>query len=247
MGLAFAKNQEKRYLMKFDQVLHSGILEKRYKRFLADVKLENGEMITAHCPNSGSMLGLKDPGLPVLLSVSSNPKRKLPYGLEMVQVNGSWVGVNTQLPNHIVQQAIESQQISELQGYENVQREVVYKPGTRLDLYLSGGDSPPCYVEVKSVTMKQGNLALFPDAVTTRGLKHLKTLEEIVQKGGRAVAFYLVQRGDCAGFGIARDIDPDYAAAFKLARAAGVEVLCYACDLSPNEITLSHKLPIEKD
>jgi sugar fermentation stimulation protein A len=233
--------------MNFDQPLIAGTLVKRYKRFLADVLLDSGETITAHCPNSGSMMGLKEPGIPVRLSLSDNPKRKLAYTLEMVQINNTWVGVNTQRPNHIVEAALKAGKVPSLQVYKDIRREVVYKPGTRLDLKLEQEGLPPCFVEVKNVTLKEGDLALFPDAVTARGLKHLESLMDIVREGLRAVGFFLVQRDDCTAFDVATAIDPAYADAFQKARMLGVEIICYTCHVTPNAITLSHPLPLIKD
>lgn len=231
--------------MKFPAPLIKGRLIKRYKRFLADIELESGEMITAHVANPGSMMGLKDEGLTVWLSLSDNPKRKLPYSWELVEVDGALVGINTALPNGIVADAIEGGQIDALTGYENLTREVKYGENSRIDILLSGQDKPDCYVEVKNVTLKRDDsLAEFPDSVTARGAKHLKELASMVEQGHRAVMFYLIQRTDCTTFRIAADIDPVYAAAFKEAIAAGVEIICYDCHISTEEIRPGSAIPV---
>lgn len=231
--------------MKFPASLIKGRLIKRYKRFLADIELESGEMITAHVANPGSMMGLKDEGLTVWLSLSDNPKRKLPYSWELVEVDGALVGINTAHPNGIVADAIEDGQIDALAGYENLTREVKYGENSRIDILLSGQNKPDCYVEVKNVTLKRNDsLAEFPDSVTARGAKHLKELVSMVEQGHRAVMFYLIQRTDCTKFQIAADIDPLYAAAFKEAIAAGVEIICYDCHISTKEIRPGSAIPV---
>ncbi|MCC3305993.1 DNA/RNA nuclease SfsA [Sneathiella sp. HT1-7] len=231
--------------MKFPASLIKGRLIKRYKRFLADIELESGEMITAHVANPGSMMGLKDEGLTVWLSLSDNPKRKLPYSWELVEVDGALVGINTAHPNGIVADAIEGGQIDALAGYENLTREVKYGENSRIDILLSGHDKPDCYVEVKNVTLKRDDsLAEFPDSVTARGAKHLKELASMVEQGHRAVMFYLIQRTDCTKFQIAADIDPVYAVAFKEAIAAGVEIICYDCHISTKEIRPGSAIPV---
>ena len=231
--------------MKFPASLIKGRLIKRYKRFLADIELESGEMITAHVANPGSMMGLKDEGLTVWLSRSDNPKRKLPYSWELVEVDGALVGINTAHPNGIVADAIEDGQIDALAGYENLTREVKYGENSRIDILLSGQNKPDCYVEVKNVTLKRNDsLAEFPDSVTARGAKHLKELVSMVEQGHRAVMFYLIQRTDCTKFQIAADIDPLYAAAFKEAIAAGVEIICYDCHISTKEIRPGSAIPV---
>lgn len=227
--------------------LHRGTLIRRYKRFLADVKLESGEEITAHCPNPGSMMGLADPGIAVWLTHTDNPNRKLPYGWELAEVDGGLVGINTNRPNTIVAEAVAAGAIPELRGYESRRREVKYGRNSRIDLLLENGpDRRPCYVEIKNVHLRrEGDLAEFPDAVTARGAKHLRELAQVVAQGGRAVMFYLVQRTDCRRFAVAEDIDPAYAEALEAARAAGVETLCYDCRISPGEIAVSGACAID--
>jgi len=235
--------------MRFSQTLQSGRLLHRYKRFLADVELESGLTITAHCPNSGSMLGMCGKGFQVWLSTSDNPKRKLAHTLELVEADGVLVGVNTHRANAIAEEAIRQAEISELTGYESLRREVKYAGNSRIDLLLEDEAKVPCYVEVKSVTLRRNSdekkrIAEFPDAVTARGTKHLHALGAMVEKGARAVMLYLVQRGDCKEFRIAADIDTVYAKAFEHAQAAGVEILCYNCSLSLMGIVLGSTLPI---
>jgi sugar fermentation stimulation protein A len=228
--------------MKFEQTLTEGRLVKRYKRFLADVELPGGEIVVAHCANSGSMLGCKEPGSRVLLSPNRNPKAKLDWRWEMVDVDGFLVGINTSHPNAIVADAIEAGEIPELTGYGSLRREVKYGVNSRIDILL---EKPGlCYVEVKNVTLKVGDDAQFPDAVTARGAKHLRELMDMVDEGHRAVMFYLVQRGDCQSFGPADHIDPVYAEGLRAAAEKGVELLCYTCDLTPEKIEIAGTLPI---
>lgn len=230
--------------MQFSEPLVAGTLLQRYKRFLADVRLADGTVVTAHCANSGSMLGCKEPGSPVMLSYKPDPKRKLPYSWELVQVGSSWVGVNTSLPNRLVAEAIAQGRIPELGGYARIQPEQRYGVNSRIDLLLSDPDRGLCYVEVKNVTLAEGELALFPDSVTERGTKHLRELSQMVREGHRAVMVYLVQREDCRRFRMAEAIDPTYARAFEAARAEGVEALCYACAVRPEGIEVQTRLPI---
>ncbi len=235
--------------MIFDVPLTRAVLIRRYKRFLADVELPGGEMVTAHCANSGSMMGLSAPGATVWLSPNQNPKARLDWRWELVEADGSLVGINTSRPNRIVEAAITAGEIPELTGYGGLRREVKYGENSRIDLLLEEPLSPDaprlCYVEVKNVTLRRGQDAEFPDAVTARGSKHLKELANMVREGHRAVMFYLVQRGDCGAFTVARDIDPDYGKALDAAMTAGVEVLCYACAVTTREIRITAPLPIE--
>jgi sugar fermentation stimulation protein A len=235
--------------MKFPDPLIPGTLIKRYKRFLSDIRLEDGAMVTAHCANSGSMMGLTEPGSAVWLSPARNPDRKLKYTWELASgADGDLVGINTSLPNGIVAEAVTAGNITELAGYADLRREVKYGKNSRIDLLLEDPERPKCYVEVKNVTLKRGNgdaggLAEFPDAVTARGAKHLAELSDMVADGHRAVMVYLVQRQDCAIFDIAADIDPGYAEALAAARKCGVETLCYSCRVSPGEIVVDKPMP----
>jgi sugar fermentation stimulation protein A len=234
--------------MKFPDPLLRGTLVKRYKRFLADVELDGGATVTAHCANSGTMLSVKEPGSEVWLSPARNPDRKLRYTWEMIRVGDGLVGINTGHPNGLVAEAVADGTIAELAGYSTIRREVKYGTNSRIDLLLEEDGRPPCYVEVKNVTMKRNGAAdgavEFPDAVTARGTKHLRELSRVAGDGGRAVMVYLVQREDGNGFRIADDIDPVYADALSDATATGVEVLCYDCRLSVDEIRVAAPVPV---
>ena len=222
--------------MRFPDPLMPGTLIKRYKRFLADITLQDGVEITAHCANTGSMLGVQEPGSGVWVSPANNPKRKLQYSWELVRVGGGLVGINTGRANRLAEEAITAGAIPELTGYRTMRREVKYGKNSRIDLLLSEPEKPDCYVEVKSVTLKRGKLAEFPDAVTARGAKHLGELADRVRDGERAVMLYVIQRDDVNEFAVAADIDPAYAEAVDAARAAGVEALCYRCRVTPDRI-----------
>ena len=234
--------------MKFPVPLVQGRLVRRYKRFLADVVLDSGEEITAHCANPGAMLGLVAPGNRVWLSRSDKPGRKLPYSWEVVEAEfgrgPEFVGINTVHPNLIVAEAIKAGFFAPFAGYSSLRREVKYGRNSRVDMLLEGEDLPPFYVEVKNVhMMRRPGLAEFPDSVTVRGAKHLVELADMVRGGARATMIYLIQmRAD--SFDLARDIDPKYAAAFALARAAGVEAIAATCDVSPNAIEITGSVPI---
>jgi sugar fermentation stimulation protein A len=209
------------------------------------MRLENGEVVCAHCPNPGAMTGLNDEGALCWLEPNEDPKKKLKYGWRLVEVEGQYVNLDTSLPNRIIQEALEARLIAELLPYDAVLPEQKYSENSRIDFLLRGpaGDT---YVEVKSVTMKRGRRAVFPDSVTTRGSKHLADLEQMVKRGHGAVMLYLVSRMDCDEFGLAGDIDPKYARAFDAAREAGVEVLCFDTLISPWGIKLGKALSIDK-
>lgn len=230
--------------------LKRGTLIRRYKRFLADIALDTGEEITAHCPNPGSMLGLNASGVRVWVSRSDNPKRKLAHTWEVVEIEGGVLaGINTNRPNKLVAEALAAGTIPTLTGYD-VRPEVKYREGSRIDFLLTAPDRPDCYLEVKNVhMMREPGLAEFPDCVTKRGAKHMNDLAAMRAEGHRAVVLFAVQMTDCDRFAPAADIDPGYAAAFRRAVEAGVEALCHACDFShPNDdkpaITLGRPLPI---
>ena len=239
--------------MKLPSPLLTGTLIKRYKRFMADVELEDGTTVTAHCANPGSMMGLAEPGTTVWLSKSDNPKRKLKFSWELLQVDlgagPALVGINTSHPNRIVGEAIQSGNIAELAGYENQRAEVKYGKNSRIDILLESEGAPPCYVEVKNVhLMRQAGFAEFPDSVTARGAKHLDEMADMVAQGARAVMVYLIQRNDADRFGLAADIDPHYVERYRSARAAGVEALAYCCTLDPQEgIEVDRVLPLVGD
>lgn len=234
--------------MKFPAPLIPGRLVKRYKRFLADVELADGALVTAHCANPGSMMGLAEAGSEVWLSPAANPKAKLDYRWELVRAGGGLVGINTGFANAVAAEAIEAGLITELQGYSGLRREVKYGLNSRIDLLLEDGALPPCYVEVKSVTLRRGeasngsNLAEFPDSVTARGSKHLGELKEMASRGARAMMLFVVQRDDCAYFSVAGDIDQVYAKALHDALAGGVEAVAYACKVDAGGILLHRPL-----
>lgn len=236
--------------MKFASPLLSGRLIKRYKRFLCDIALDNGTSITATCPNTGSMLGLTTPGARVWVSTSSNPKRKYAHTWELIEADigdgPTMVGINTNHPNAIVAEAIGHDAIAELTGYPELRREVRYGANSRIDIFLQKpGQTEGCYVEIKNVhLLRKRGLAEFPDSKTERGVKHLGELTNMVAEGHRAVMLFLVQRADCTSFTIAADIDPKYAEAFAAAHAAGVEMLCYRTDISPEGIEIASRVPI---
>ncbi|WP_298440122.1 DNA/RNA nuclease SfsA [Geobacter sp.] len=229
--------------MKLPPQLYPGALIRRYQRFLADVQLDDGTLVTAHCPNSGSMKGCNAPGSPVYLSRSDNPARKLAYTWELVLSDGFWAGINTGLPNRLVREAIEDGTIAELQGYGTIRPEVPYGTRSRIDLLLEG-EKGRCYVEVKNVTLVEGERALFPDAVTERGQKHLRELMEVVRQGDRGVIFFVVQRGDGHAVAPADLIDPEYGRLLRQAAACGVEPLAYRALVTPEEIRLVGRLPV---
>ncbi|MDB9513136.1 DNA/RNA nuclease SfsA [Kamptonema animale CS-326] len=220
-------------------VLYPGILIERYKRFFADIELASGEIITAHCPNTGPMTGVCIPNNPVLVSHSDNPKRKLAYTWELIQVCDTvptWVGINTALPNRVVKLALESQLLP-LDNYSVILPEVAYGKDkkSRIDFLLNGGDFP-IYLEVKNTTFAQGELALFPDTVTERGQKHLKELMEVVRQGARAVMLYFINRGDCTDFAPGDSCDRVYGELLRQAILEGVEVLPCRFEVTPEGI-----------
>lgn len=225
--------------------LHRGKLIRRYKRFLADVELENGETVTAHCPNSGSMLACALPGRPVFISHHNDPKRKLKYTWQIIDMPTSLVGVNTQVPNRLVERAVTFGQVPELAGYETVRREVKTSSHTRLDLLLDEPGRRSCFVEVKNCTLVTDGAACFPDAVTSRGLKHLIELQTLAAAGGRAVIFYLVQRMDARVFHPADQIDAAYAEALRRVVKSGVEMIVYDVAINLEKICIRRPVPIQ--
>lgn len=236
--------------MRFSAPLVPGRLVKRYKRFLADIVLDSGEAITAHCANPGAMTGLNVPGTRVFLSKSANPARKLAFSWELAETDfgrgQELVGINTAHPNAIVAEAIAAGAIAELTGYDLIRREVAYGRASRVDMVLTGPDGPPCYVEVKNVhLMRQPGLAEFPDSVTARGARHLDELGAMVEAGARAVMVFLIQYGGAGRFALARDIDPAYGRAFDRALARGVEMLAYRCRLTLEGIAVEARVPID--
>ncbi|RZJ46782.1 MAG: DNA/RNA nuclease SfsA [Brevundimonas sp.] len=235
--------------MRFKTPLERGTLIRRYKRFLADVVLADGTETTIHVPNPGAMLGLTGPDLPVWMSRSPDPKRKLPLTLEMIDLPGAGlVGVNTMNPNRIGEAAIAADAIPELIGYPILRREVRYDGNSRIDILLQSDPDalqrPSAWVEIKNVHFNRApGLAEFPDCKTERAVKHLKALERVVDAGDRAVMLFIVQRMDCTAFTTADDIDKAYGPALRAAASHGVEVLCYSCHLTPEAIRLDRALP----
>lgn len=221
--------------------LYTGILLKRYKRFFADIQLDSGEVVTAHCPNTGPMTGVSKVGSPVQLSHSDNPNRKLAYTLELIQVDEQqpiWVGVNTALPNLVIKLALEKYLFPELSGYTQIKSEMVYGKDkkSRVDFYLTGNkEQLPIYIEVKNTTWAQGNLALFPDTETTRGQKHLRELMAVLPQS-RGVMLYFINRGDCTQFAPGDTTDPIYGQLLREAINFGLEVLPCRFDISPEGI-----------
>lgn len=235
---------------RFEKPLHEGWLIKRYKRFLADVELAGGELITAHCANTGPMTGCAEPGSAVLLSKSDNPNRKLRYSWELIKVGRIWVGVNTARPNAIVEHAIQSGLVPELKGYESLRREVKYgrEGKSRIDILLEDDARGRCWVEVKNTTLlAEPGVARFPDAVTTRGQKHLQELTDMAKAGDRAVIFFLVNRADADKMGPADEIDPEYGKLLRKAVKAGVEALAFQVRNTRKGAKIERQLPVVLD
>ena len=236
--------------MKFPEPLIPGTLIKRYKRFLADVRLDDGTEVTAHCANPGSLMGLHAPGSRVWLSPASNPKRKLKWNWELIEADPGdgcrLVGINTSHPNKLVEEAILNGTIAELQPFTALRREVKYGQSSRIDILLERDGYPDTYVEVKNVHLvREPGLVEFPDSVTSRGAKHLDEMGDMVEAGHRAVMVYLVQYPGCAEFALARDLDPKYGEAFDRALSRGVEAICYACEIDETEISVRSRLPLQ--
>jgi len=222
-----------------------GILVRRYKRFMVDVKLQNGHMVTAHCPNTGSMRACCEPGRPAYLSRHNSPARRLPYTFEIIEMPASLVGVNTAVPNRLVREAIGDGAIRGLSGYESLRAEVRYGANSRIDLLLENQKRGRCFVEIKNCTLVEQGIAYFPDAVTVRGLKHLRELQQQVQEGHRCVMFYLIQRTDAHLFKPADRIDPDYGRALRAAVQHGVEIMAWDVRISLKEIVVRNEVPCD--
>ncbi len=229
--------------MEFKEKLVHGTLINRYKRFLADVSLDDGTKITAHCTNSGSMKSCLEDGAEVYLSPVNDPKRKTRFTWEMIKINDDWVGINTGNPNKLAFEAISAGIIPGLEGYSTVKREVTFND-SRFDIYAENVNEQ-CFIEVKNVSLKEGKYARFPDAVTTRGQKHLKTLMEVKSRGMRAVMLYIIQRSDVEIFTPAIYIDPIYSKLLKEAVNSGVEVIPMQARVTPEKIELVKPLPFE--
>ncbi len=228
--------------MDFPNPLLSGTLIQRYKRFLADIRLDSGDVITAHCPNSGSMLGCNIPGAPVRVSRANNPKRKLAFTWELIHVGKTWVGINTMRTNRIVEEALLERKIDTLNHYDALSREVRYGTNSRADFLLEGGGKR-IFIEVKNVTLVENGIALFPDAVTARGTKHLRELMQVVEEGHRGVIFFLVHREDASGFAPAHHIDKTYGRTLLEAIENGVELLVYDTTVNERGVWLRKPLP----
>ncbi|MEM8591293.1 MAG: DNA/RNA nuclease SfsA [Pseudomonadota bacterium] len=232
--------------MRFQTPLVPGRLVRRYKRFLADVVLDSGEEVVAHCPNPGSMMGLKMEGLQVWLEPNDNPKKKLKYAWRVTQLDdGTMVGIDTAVPNRVTKEALQAGRVAELSAYSGIRPEMPYGTRSRIDFFLTEPGLPDVYLEIKNVhLLRRDDWAEFPDCVTERGAKHLRELIDVKEAGHRAVMLFVIQHEGCGRFRIAEDLDPAYAQAFRQAHAAGVEMLAYRCNVSTDEITLSHPLPV---
>jgi len=231
--------------MKFKEKLLQGKLIKRYKRFFVDIKYKN-KTITAHCPNSGSMMNLLNKGNIVWFSKSNDPKRKLKYTLQIINVCNSLIGVNTHLTNKIALESLKNKKIESLKRFSNIKSEVKFSNSTRFD-FLITNKNQKCFLEIKNVTLvRKKNVAEFPDAITSRGTKHLVELVNAKKKGYESYILYLIQRSDCNSFKIADDIDKKYKAAFDAALKNGVKVLCYDCKLNSEEIIINNKIQYDK-
>jgi len=235
--------------MQFPSSLIEGVLIQRYKRFLADVRLPDGSEVTVHVPNSGTMRSCSDPGSRVWISRATNPKRKLAWTLEIIEVGeGALALVNTYLPNRIVREAIEAGAVPALSGYDRVRAEVKYGERSRVDLLLESDDRPRCWVEVKNVTLlDEPGLGRFPDAVTTRGTKHLRELMHVVEQGDRGVLFFHVPRGDIAEVRPADAIDPVYGETLREAANAGVEIMAWLAQVTTEAVVLQERIEVILD
>jgi len=233
--------------MRFPTPLIRATLLRRYNRFLADIRFDDGTEAVAHCPNPGSMMGLNDPNMQIWVERNDDPKKKLRYGWRLAELpGGHWAGIDTSVPNRVVAEALAAGAIPNLAGYASIRPEQKYGTNSRIDFLLTDPDRPDAYVEVKNVHLRRSDdWAEFPDSVTARGTKHLGDLSAVAATGARAVMLYLVQRTDCTRFRLAPDLDPAYARAFDAARAAGVEMLCHGTHISPTGVTLGARLPVD--
>ena len=230
--------------MKFKGRLLQGTLIKRYKRFFVDIKYKN-KIITGHCPNTGSMMGLLNKGNKIWFSRSDNLSRKLKYTLEIIEVGKKMIGINTLLTNKIVFEALSQKKIKNFAKFNNIKPEVKFSDKTRFDFLISD-NKEKCFLEVKNVTLsRKDKIAEFPDAITSRGTKHLKELIIAKQRGFESYILYLIQREDCKSFRIAKDIDEDYKIAFDKALKKGVKIICYDCKISTEEIKLNNRINYE--
>lgn len=222
-----------------------GTLVKRYKRFLADVTLENGETVTAHCPNSGSMKECSEPGRPVYLTWHDSPKRKLKYTWELIEMPDSMVGVNTIVPNRLVLHTVQAGELEPFTGYEHIKAEKKLDSGSRLDLFLWNEGADRCFIEIKNCTMVKDRVASFPDAVTTRGRKHLRELQHLLDDNTRCAMLFLIQRSDADLFRPADEIDPDYGDELRKAVKMGVEIHVYDVRITLDGIRMNRSIPVD--
>jgi sugar fermentation stimulation protein A len=229
--------------MLLPQPLIHGRLVSRYKRFFADLVLDDGQEITAHCPNPGAMLGVKDAGQGAWVSWSDDPKRKLAYTLQLVEQGNALVGINTLLPNRLVAEALAADAIPELSGYATIKPEVKYREASRVDFLLTHPDRPPCWLEVKNCHLSRTpGLAEFPDCKAARSTRHLEDLAAQVREGHRAMVLFVVQREDCDTFSACVELDPQFAAGLDAAAKAGVEVLVYACEMGTQAVRIARRI-----
>ena len=231
--------------LKWPELIH-GTLIKRYKRFLAVVKLDSGESVTAHCPNTGSMTGCSEPGSSVYLTYHDDPKRKLNYTWQLIQTPDSLVGVNTLVPNRLVELSIRAGVIPEFHPAKDIRREVSVGNKSRIDLQFFNADDQACFIEIKNCTLVEDGIARFPDAITARGVKHLFELERLCLEGHQCVMFYFVQRMDARGFQPADHIDPGYGVALRQVLKSGVQVIVYDVDLDLKGIRLRQSIPCNR-
>lgn len=245
-SLSFVRGAVSSTAMEFDRPLIRATLLRRYKRFLADVTLEDGREVTAHCANPGAMLGVATPGATVWLEPNDDPKRKLKYAWKLIELGGGdFAGIDTSVPNKVVGEALRSGNIAEAAAYSDVRAEVKYAKASRVDFLLSDPALPDCYLEVKNVHLRRnGTDAEFPDSVTARGARHCDDLADVVRAGHRAILLYLVQRTDCTALRLAADLDPRYARAALRAQAAGVQMICYSTRISTSGVWLDRPLPV---
>jgi sugar fermentation stimulation protein A len=230
--------------VRFSTPLHKGILIKRYKRFLADVRLADGTVVTVHCPNTGSMESCYNEGCTVWLSPADDPKRKLQWTWEFTETPDGLIGVNTARPNQVVAEAVAAGKIKALANYTTMRREVKYGKNSRIDLLLESAGQKNCYVEIKNTTLRRGEDILFPDAVTERGRKHLEELSGMVEEGHRAVMLFFVNRPDGKHFRPADAIDPAYGKALRDAVKSGVEVIALRADANPDQLSTGDEIPV---
>jgi sugar fermentation stimulation protein A len=236
-----------RVVVRFEQQLIEGTLVRRYKRFLADVRLTNGDEVTVHCANPGSMMGCSDPGSKVLISENEDPRRKLKHQLEIIYAGRTPVGIHTGRPAGVVSEAIEKGKIEELAGYATMRRDVRFGRDNRIDLLLEGNGLRSCYIEVENVTLARDSVAFYPDAINERGPQRMSDLTDIVREGNRAMIMFVAQRSDVQSFRPADHIDAEFGQALRDAVARGVEPVCYRAKVTRRGIELDLRLPVDME